>query len=281
MRKQIKNLAALKHAILSLEGRNVHQFMPDRHDACACFQFGEPLIDDQLHGGLAVDCMHEIRCAQTRDIAATASLLCAFLSRNLKGQEKLIWVVDPAACFEAGQLYPDGLVQLGCNPSNLVFVHPADLKTAIWAVGEVARQGGVSAIVFQVKGNPKMLDLAVSRKLMLRAQASRTPLFLLRQAGEEEASSASTRWCVAPLQSQQHQDLKWGVGPMRHRLTLERNRTGQTGNWPVSWHSTKRTFSHAAQKASPTRYSSTVSTPADRPDIPSSLGQVMAFERAS
>ncbi len=281
MRKHKANLAALKRAVSTLEGRNEHQFTPARVEDETRLQFGEHLLDDHLEGGLFSDCMHEVRCDYTRDIGAATSFLCAFLSRNLAHSGKLVWIMDPAAQIDAGQLFPDGLLQVGLNPADIIFVHPRDLKTAIWATGEAAREGGLAAIVFQVKGNPKILDLAVSRKLMLRAQASRTPLFLLRQGGGEEASSAATRWRVAPLSSEHDETLKRGVGPMRHRLTLERNRTGQTGNWPVSWHTTQRTFRHAALQVSPAHHRITVSPSPNRSDIPPSMGQVMAFEKAS
>ncbi|MDJ0612857.1 MAG: hypothetical protein QNJ29_04220 [Rhizobiaceae bacterium] len=281
MRRQTANLATLKHVVSSLEGRNEHQFVPDPASDATRLTFGEELLDDHLEGGLLSGCMHEIRCDYARDIGAASAFLCAFLARNHARSGKLVWIVDPAARIDAGQMSPDGLWQLGLDPSDVILVHPRDLKTAIWTAGESAREGGLAAIVFQVKGNPKMLDLSVSRKLMLRAQASQTPFFLLRQGGQEEASSATTRWQVTPLSSDQNQDFKQGIGPMRHRLTLERNRTGQTGNWPVSWQSAQRTFRHAATKISPTRYLSAVSTSRDRPDLPLSMGQIMAFERAS
>jgi len=281
MRKQLVSLAALKCVVSSLEGRNDHQLMSSPMEDDARLTFGEGLLDEHLEGGLAKDCMHEIRCEQTRDVGAAMAFLCAFLSRNHKQGDKLFWIVDPSASVDAGIVCPDGLHQLGLEPADIVFVHPRDLKMAIWATGEAARQGGLSAIIFQVQGNPKMLDLAVSRKLMLRAQTSRTPLFILRQGGAEEASSAATRWRVSPLSSQKIETQKWGIGPMRYRLTLERNRTGQTGTWPVSWHSSERIFSHAAITVPPTRHRNTVSSSRDRSDIKKSLGQVMAFERAS
>lgn len=282
MQHQINTLAALKGAVSKLEGRQEdHRLDMHREGDSPRLATGMDQIDGLVGGGLAGNCLHEIRCEQSRDVGAAKAFLCALLSRQENRDGKIIWICDPAIRPDAGQLCPDGVAQLGLKPNRFVFVHPRDLKTAIWAAGEAARQNGIACVVFQVKGNPKMLDLAVSRKLMLRAQHGQTLFFLLRQAGSEEASSAATRWHVGPAPSLQDAIYHRGIGHMRHRLTLERNRNGQTGSWPVCWNPSQGLFDHAAYKAPPTYHRNSSDPSSDRPDRPPTLGQVVGFERAS
>jgi len=281
-----QTLAALRHAISHLEERQKNQaFASDCVDQPLAISTGCELVDQHLTA-VGPGELHEIRCAHTRDIGAAASFLCTLLIRleaqkNQLFQRPVVWIADPSTRLDGGQLWPDGLAQLGLKPERFVFVHPTDIKSAIWAAGEAARQGNVSAVVLQVSGNPRVLDLAVSRKLMLRAQAGKTPLFLLRQAGEQEASSATIRFCVEVENSISNQIVSHGIGSMRHHLTLEKNRNGQTGNWLLSWNPEQRAFEHAAYPISPTHSGTSLHPSADRPDCPEPLGQVMAFDRAS
>lgn len=310
MQHQKQTLAALKCAVSKLEGRpdcaSIGQFgSVSGHMSTRVFKSGSQIetsfnenltlgiadVDDRLSGGLALDALHEIRCDHSRDVGAAMAFLCALMTRentneNACGMRRIIWISDPATRPDCGQICPDGLKQLGLDPQRFVFVRPHDLRSAIWAAGEAVRHGGLAGVVFHVKGNPKILDLAVSRKLMLRAQRGGTPLFLLRQAGGEEASSAATRWRVHPAPSLQDEICHRGIGQMRHRLTLERNRIGRTGTWPVCWNPSKGLFEYAARAASPqntktAHHRTTLASSPNRPDRPPEVGQVVAFERAS
>lgn len=241
---------------------------------------GVPEMDALTGGGLSLADMHEVRCSASRDIACATGFVAGLLAQLMKRSARdgpVFWVSEGAATFEAGFLYAEGLSWFGVDPGRIIHVHPRDLGDALWAAGEVARSGNPVATVFHVKGNQRVLDLAVSRKLMLRAQTGGAPLFLLRQAGEEEASSAATRWHVAPAPSLPDAQFERGVGHMRLALSLEKNRNGQTGHWQVAWNPEKRSFEHAANPVSPRdalpHPRLPLHAPADRPHPAAALGK--------
>ncbi len=56
---------------------------------------------------------------------------------------------------------------------------------------------GLGAVVIEVVGNPKVLDLVASRRLTLAADRSGVSAILLREGACPAPSSAETRWVVA------------------------------------------------------------------------------------
>lgn len=271
-----KTLRALRARLGALEEAHMSPSGAGRAGRVA---LGVPDIDTMTGGGLSLADMHEVRCSASRDIACAAGFVAVLLGQLMKGgthDGPVFWVSEGAATFEAGFLYAEGLSWFGVDPAQIIHVHPRDLGDALWAAGEVARSGNPLATVFHVKGNHRALDLAVSRKLMLRAQTGGAPLFLLRQAGEEEASSAATRWHVAPAPSLPDAQFERGVGHMRLALSLEKNRNGRTGHWLVAWNPEKRSLEHAANpvSSSATKPHSRLSLhpPADRSHPQAALG---------
>lgn len=237
-------------------------------------------IDAIIKGGIALDELHEIRCSLSRDIGSA----CAFVFALLAGLEKrgmVVWIHDPSVRQDAGLVLPEGLRHFGFDAARILHVHPLHLKDALWAAGEAARAGHLASVVLHVRENPKLLDLAASRKLRLRAQTSRTPFFILRQAGQEEASSAATRWHVKPVQSEPHEIYLKGVGHMRLDLALEKNRNGETKTWTVAWNPSKRSFEHAAPTLPSTHPALPFLPSADRPHRTPAVGKIVDFEQAS
>ncbi len=234
-------------------------------------------IDTLLGDRIALNELHEVRCSFSRDIGCACGFVVA-LTAQLKSAGKIVWITEPAI-GDAGRLFPDGLAHFGFDAERLVQINPLHLNDALWAAGEAARNGSLAAIVFHVKGNPKMFDLSVSRKLMLRVQNSGRPFFILRQAGQEEASSTATRWYVQPEQSLPDNNFEKGVGHMRLRLTLEKNRNGQTGQWLIAYNPQSRSFEHAASNTATTHSGLPVYAPFHRPDLSAQMGQILAPER--
>lgn len=282
--------------------------------------FGLSALDSCLEDGLAINALHEVRAKYAKDIGAATgfvfSLLHQLFSHKHNHQKHIsnrhiIWVVDPASKQECGTLYPRGLAQYGIDADQITFIRARDLHSAMWAVDEAANCQGLAAVIFQVKGNPTRFDMTATRRLMLRAQESNVFTCILRQSGEEEASAAATRWCIehAPtlpslttpsvlktkpdkLQTQDKiEEIE--TQNVRHVLSLERNRNGQTNRWLASWNITKRRFIHATQIKQPaisTPETQTFNSPAaysgnrvtsfsDRPNSPPKMGQVVDFGR--
>ncbi|MCB1424058.1 MAG: hypothetical protein KDJ69_16670 [Nitratireductor sp.] len=276
--------------------------LPDANTAQeeARLPLGVPAIDACLSGGLVRYGLHEVRCSQSRDIGAATGFALSLLARAAREKSpakarrtdgRVFWIIDPAAGFDSGLPFSDGLRQHGIDAGRLVLVRPERLKDAIWSAGEAARCGDLAALIIQIRGNPTAFDATVSRRLLLRARENRVLTLILRQGGEEEASAALTRWQAGACPSLPDKSLMdrslpdgkqfRGIGHMRLVLTLEKNRNGQTGQWHVSWNPQTGAFEHAAQNPQAAHPGRPLSVSSDRPDCPAEMGQVLALERAS
>lgn len=276
MHASSRTLQELKRSIAKIEEapwRLVHERAKDG------LSFGISEIDSLLEDALAGNEMHEFRCSLSRDIGSVCGLVAGLLSR-MGNKRPIAWISDPGTMIDNGMLFPDGLCHFGLDASQLIHIRPAHLEDAFWAVGESARLGGTAATVFHVKGNPDALDLSVSRKLMLRTRQGGSPLIILRQAGNPEASSAMTRWHVEPLPSLPCEGFHRGLGNMRLTLTLERNRNGRTGHWPVAWNHETRSFEHAAKGSAAAHAGLPFQPSFHRPHRTGQMGEVMATEWA-
>ncbi|WP_299865546.1 hypothetical protein [uncultured Hoeflea sp.] len=255
---------------------------------------GADAVDRVLEGGLSCGGLHEVRCALARDIGAGAGFALGLAARAFShgrdGRRRIVWVNDPAARCDGGGLLPAGLAQYGLDPAAFTLIEPRDLKGAMWAADEAAGCAGLAVLVFQIRGNPARFDMTATRRLLLRARENGVLALTLRQSGEEEASAAATRWRVQPHISEADELDQRGVGAMRLLLTLERNRAGRTGQWPLAWNPQTGMFDHAASqpaaRAAPPAHSRHRLQPsADRPDSPGALGQILDhrqdFGRAS
>ena len=249
--------------------------------------FGIPALDHCLNGGFRSNEVHEVRCSYARDFACAAGFALGLVAQFGKpDRRRIFWVIDPAASIESGLPFPDGLSEHGIDPKALIFVRPITLQDALWAADQAAKCNDLSAVVFQVKGNPRHFDMTATRRLMLRARESGVLVCVLRQSGQEEATAAVTRWHVEIMPSAPDPDLTHGPGQARHMHTLERNRHGLTGQWSLLWSPETRVFEDGGsedetsktQAAHPVRR---LHTPAHRPDSPVEMGQVVGFERAS
>ena len=249
--------------------------------------FGSSGVDACLNGGLQISALHEVRCKLVRDFASAAGFALGVVAQCAQTQSrKIFWVLDPASSVDAGLLFPDGLSQHGIEPTNITFIRPITLQDALWAADQAAKCSDLAAVIFQVRGNPRHFNITATRRLMLRARESGVMVCVLRHSGEEEASAAATRWRVEVAPSIPDPGFKNGLGVARYALTLERNRTGQTGQWPFTWNPKTRTFEDGAYEDGTEQDTSTHSVTglhasACRPDRPNEVGQVVGFERAS
>lgn len=273
---------------------------------------GVPALDSRLDGGLVRGALHEIRAPLARDLGVASGVLLGLLSRLVDGPPgmqpdtqagaqrgdaansragtgrkptRVLWVVDPAVTADAGLPCPDGIAQFGFDPGRITLVHAIDLRAALWAADEGARCTDLAAVVLHVKGNPARLDRLATRRLMLRAQDSGVCVLILRQSGLAEANAAQTRWCVTPRPSPRDPDLPRGVGLPAFQMTLERSRSGQSGQWPLHWTPKTRAFVHDPSPqlfdgdTAPVRGAG-LSASADRPDRPRAMGRVVDLGRA-
>ncbi len=202
----------------------------------------------------------------------------------------VFWIAERFCKTESGDFYGPGLYPLGIDPGRLIRVLPRNFEEAIWAAGEISRAGRIAFALMEVRGNPHKLDLAVTRRLLLRCRTSHLPFFILRQAGLAQSSAVSTRWLVEPALSQhssqdsgsdlvQTADRNRLMGMTAWNINLEKCRGGKTGDWTLEWNHHEQTLQIANRaktdhsgKSRPHRYHQ----PARRP-----AGQVIRHQALS
>lgn len=196
-----------------------------------------------LAGGLRRDALHELRSDTTRDAASATGFAAALIARLAASDRRpVLWVAEASALHEAGLLYGAGLDRFGTDSSRLILVRVRKPAEALWVFEEGLACRGLAAVLAEIRGNPRPLDLTATRRLALRAEAGGIMGLLLRQSAAPDATAAATRWSVAPLPAGVTDDYPAGIGRPAWRLTLERNRHGPTGTADVEWDHDRRAF---------------------------------------
>jgi len=220
---------------------------------------GHAEADLHLQGGLAVGAMHEVFAEAGRQSAAATGFV-AGLAGRVAGLRPVIWIRQDFAEMEAGAVSMSGLSELGLDPRCLVSVHAVDVDQALRATADALACDAVGAVVLEVWGEAKQLDLVASRKLTLAAQASGATSLVLRMAAEPRASTAETRWIVRAAHSPPSPLPSSAWGSPLFEVRLVRNRHGPTGRWIMEWKSDECLFGKPAAYPQPV-----AAAPAHRP----------------
>ena len=218
---------------------------------------GHTSADAMLQGGLARAAMHEVFAAGHQSAAATGFI--AGLAGRVTARRPLVWVRQDFTEIESGALSMSGLVELGLDPRYLVTVRATDIEQALRTTADALACDAVGAVVLEVWGESRQLDLVASRKLTLAAQASNVTCLVLRVAAEPSPSTAETRWIVRAAHSPPAgAEIAWGAP--RFDVELVRNRHGLVGRWIMEWKCDECLFSEPAPHPQPV-----AATPAHRP----------------
>jgi protein ImuA len=245
----------------------------------AVLPLGIAEVDRLLLGGLRRNDLHEIRAAETRDASAASAFATALLVRLASFDDRpVLLVIEEEAAREGGQPYGPGLGQFGLDPARLVVVLTRRAQDTLWVFEEGLRCAGLAAVLCELRGHPKTLDLTASRRLALRARESGVMGLLLRQAAAAEPGAALTRWRVTPRPAATVDDFTEGIGRPAWRLDLEHNRAGPTGSIDLEWDHGALRFAIAAD--APALPVAGAALPLDRPHLAGASGTVMAFRRA-
>ena len=160
---------------------------------------GHAAADAMLRGGLAVAAVHEVFAEGHQSAAATGFI--AGLAGRVSPRRPLVWVRQDFSEIESGALSMSGLCELGLDPRLLVTVRAPDTDAALRTAADALACDALGAVVLEVWGQARQLDLVASRKLTLAAQASGVTALLLRMAAEPRPSTAETRWIVRAAHS--------------------------------------------------------------------------------
>jgi protein ImuA len=246
--KERRMSTARTNTLASLRGRIERIEAPgDAHDLNKV-ALGHGAADAVLRGGLAVAAVHEVFAEGHQSAAATGFI--ASLAGRVSPRRPLVWVRQDFSEIESGALSMSGLCELGLDPRLVVTVRAADIDSALRTTADALACDALGAVVMEVWGDAKQLDLVVSRKLTLAAQASGVTALLLRLAGTPIPSTAETRWIVRAAHSPPGSVWSaWGAPVFDAQLV--RNRHGPVGRWIMEWKCDECLFSEPSAYPQP------------------------------
>jgi protein ImuA len=202
---------------------------------------GVSWIDQSLRGGLRRGVLHEVYTARPGDEAAATGFAAGLASR-LAGRRAILWIRQDFSALEYGELAATGFLELGLDPERITLLRASDVNDALRAASDALTCAGLGAVVLELRGQAKALDLVASRKLTLGAAQKSVSIVLLRFAAKPQASTAETRWRIvasASIATAQQQD-DWGRP--RFAAELLRNRHGRLGHWVMEWNGDEGSF---------------------------------------
>jgi protein ImuA len=215
-------IAALRASLAKreLEDLETHARVPlgyDNVDAC-------------LYGGPRRGALHEIFAEGGHETAATG--FAAALSFRVAAEKRVLWVRQDFSAIEFGDLAATGLLELGLDPTRLLLMHLADAADVLRAASDALSCAALGAVVIEIPGDPKILDMVASRRLTLASAQKGVTAFLLRFNAKPQVSTAETRWRVRAARSPENEE-NWGCPVFETELM--RNRHGRTGRWIMEW----------------------------------------------
>src|SRR6186713_740730 len=166
---------------------------------------GHPQADAVLGGGLRPGALHEVFAGGWS--AGGFAVLLALLAA---GRKPLFWVRPDYEAMEYGAISPNGLAELGGDPQQLILLRTKNAADALCAAGDILACAHVGAVLLEVEGMPKCLDLVASRRLAFAAGESGVTILALRNGAVPAPSAALTRWQVTSAASRAD-DEDWGA----------------------------------------------------------------------
>lgn len=218
---------------------------------------GHAQADATLRGGLMRGTLHEVFA---KDGAGHG--FAAALARRAGGAKRLLWIVQDYSALEHGQVSAIGLAEFGIDPAGVLLLRAANATDALRAGADALSCAALGGVIVEIPGNPKILDLTASRRLVLGAQTRGVTAILLRSEAEITPSAAQTRWLVRTARSRMTDE--WGSP--RFDAELTRNRHGETGRWMMEWCCDDGAFRDPVEQAA--HPGAVVSQASDRPAAP-------------
>lgn len=247
---------------------------------------GVERLDETLGGGLPKAALTEIHGTETRNAGAAAGFALCLVSLMLKERARphdlVLWIGTSEIFREAGLPYAPGLDQVfGIAADKLLLAEAPRPADALWIAEEAARIEEIAAVVVELRGNPRGVDLTATRRLHRRAQDSGRPVLLLRQAAEPEPTAAPVRLLATPAPAALRRTL---LGPLAGSIaapafTVEigKSRSALPGSFILEWNPDARTLT----ERSPENRVAVVSPSGGRTHPQAAAGAVLAFKPAA
>jgi protein ImuA len=179
----------------------------------------------------------------------------AGLADRVAASKYLLWIRQDFSALEFGELSATGFLELGLDPARMLLLCVTNASDGLRAANDALSCAALGAVVIEIPGKPKLLDLMASRRLTLACAQKTVTAFLLRFGAQPDASTAETRWLIRAATSSA-QDENWGHPVVE--ASLVRNRHGNTGHWVMEWNCDGRIFQSPAANSGVV-----VSTPSD------------------
>lgn len=249
--KARETFVALRHAIAKIEGRLAERLEDgslgdDGLDHAAlppeiAARLRQPTVstgvegfDAALGGGLPFTGLTEIHSNAARDGSAAVGFALA-LAHLVAGKEPapLLWVATAEIMREIGRPYVPGLAtRFSIETCNLLISEAVKAHDALWIAEEAANTGGFRALIIELRGSPRALDLTATRRLHRRAVLAGLPIFLILHAGHAQPTAAPLRLLVQPVRAGSRQTisgpLHGSIGPPAFAATITKSRNAAT-----------------------------------------------------
>ena len=250
-----EGIASLKQAIAAIEAACLTKGSAGSR---RLVETGVTEIDGTLGGGLMRGTLHEVLPRTAQDLASAAGFAFGLAARAADGCAHTLYIQHDFMRRESGQPYLPGLALSGFDTGSLIYLHVPRAEDVLWAMGEALKCRGFSAVIAEFPPQTRVLDLTMTRRLVLAAQEGAGFGLILRHSGGIEPNAATSRWLVSAAPSVP--DRYGGIGAPCLYLDLVKNRFGPCAQWRVEWQFHERSF------AIPPHSRSLATTPADRPD---------------
>lgn len=168
--------------------------------------------------------VHEFISAGAEDAAATAGFIAGLLG-TLMHKGPCIWVSNRCTTF------PPALKIFGIPPDQVIFVHAASVKDALWIMEESLKCSLLASVVAELSE----LTFTASRRLQLAVEESRVTGFVHHYTSKEIHNVACiSRWYIKPAESYTENGMP-GIGMPSWKVQLQKIRNGKPGSWLVTW----------------------------------------------
>ncbi|HQZ12816.1 MAG TPA: hypothetical protein PK286_07995 [Devosia sp.] len=200
------------------------------------------LAEDAVFSGKADDLLpvpagmlHEVFTDEHRNSGAALGFALGAARPLLKPERPAILVMQLSADGrEMGVPYGPGLKSFGIDPGAVILTRAETVTEFLWAIEEAVATTAVAAVIADIASHQHDIDFTVSRRLVLRAAATGTSVFLTRYGTGREASAAKYRWKVLPTPSGSPPFDARAPGPPRFAVTLEKGRiAGFSADWSL------------------------------------------------
>jgi protein ImuA len=215
-----QKIAALRASLVKPGLEDISLRMPLGHNA----------VDLCLKGGLQRGVLHEVFASIGHEAAATGFV--AGLASRVAAGKRLLWIRQDFSALEFGDISATGFLEFGLDPLGILLLCVANATDSLRAANDALSCAALGAVVIEISGTPKILNLMASRRLTLACTQKSVTAFLLRFGAHPESSTAETRWCIRATPSPVTEE-NWGQPVFE--VDLVRNRNGQTGQWVMEW----------------------------------------------